>query len=75
MSHHGNEYYILVGFCVNKAHMIIFILFACLPLPIHMVILNLLAPDRQEEIPRISQPHNFQEILHLGKQGSWGFSP
>lgn len=46
MSHYGNEYYILVGFCVKKAYVIILILSACLPLPIHMIILNLLATDR-----------------------------
>lgn len=46
MSHYGNEYYILVGFCVKKVHVIVLILSACLLLPIHMVILNLLATDR-----------------------------
>lgn len=46
MSHYGNEYYILVGFCVKKACVIILILSACLLLPIHMVILNLLSTDR-----------------------------
>lgn len=44
MFHYGNEYYILVGFCVKKAHVIILILIlsAFLLFPIHMVILNLL---------------------------------
>lgn len=66
------EYYILVFFYVNKAHVITLALSACLPLPIHLTILNLLASvykhDRLEEVPRIFQPHNFQEIIYLGKQ-------
>lgn len=44
MSHYDNECYILVGFFyVNKAYVITLILSACLPLPIHPIILNLLA--------------------------------
>lgn len=44
MSHYDDECYILVGFFnVNKAYEIALILSACFPLPIHLIILNLLA--------------------------------
>jgi len=71
VSHYDNEYYILVVFCVNKArdH---FDSVCLLAFPHSSENFKFIGQvykcDRQEEVPRIFQLHNFQEIIYLGHQ-------